>query len=94
MAPHSSVVAWRLPGTGEPGGCLLWGHTESDTTEATQQQQQQPQQRQGGWRDGFVEHRGFLGSEITLYDTIMMDTINKWAKIVQVTSPKKISDYQ
>ena len=22
-------------------GCCLWGHTESDTTEATQQQQQQ-----------------------------------------------------
>ena len=20
MAPHSSVVAWRIPGTGEPGG--------------------------------------------------------------------------
>ena len=20
MAPHSSVLAWRLPGTGEPGG--------------------------------------------------------------------------
>ena len=25
----------------EPGGCRLQGHTESDTTEATQQQQQQ-----------------------------------------------------
>ena len=36
----------------------------------------------------------FQGSEITLYDTIMMDTINKWVKIAQVTSPKKISDYQ
>ena len=35
MATHSSVLAWRIPGTGEPGGCCLWGHTESDTTEAT-----------------------------------------------------------
>ena len=35
MATHSSVLAWRLPGTGEPGGCRLWGRTESDTTEAT-----------------------------------------------------------
>ena len=46
MATHSSVLAWRIPGTGEPGGlpsqerrslmgCHLWGHTESDTTEAT-----------------------------------------------------------
>ena len=35
MAAHSSVPAWRTPGLGEPGGCRLWGHTESDTTEAT-----------------------------------------------------------
>ena len=40
MATHSSVLAWRIPGTGEPGGCRLWGHTELDTTEVTQQQQQ------------------------------------------------------
>ena len=33
MATHSSVLAWRIPGTGEPGGLRLWGHTESDTTE-------------------------------------------------------------
>ena len=39
MAAHSSVVAWRIPGTGEPGGCHLWGRTESATTDATQQQQ-------------------------------------------------------
>ena len=35
MATHSSVLAWRIPGTGEPGDCHLWGRTESDTTEAT-----------------------------------------------------------
>ena len=35
MATHSSVLAWRIPGTGEPGGCRLWGLTESDTTEVT-----------------------------------------------------------
>ena len=26
---------WRIPGTAGPGGCRLWGRTESDTTEAT-----------------------------------------------------------
>ena len=26
MATHSSVLAWRIPGTGEPPGCHLWGH--------------------------------------------------------------------
>ena len=35
MATHSSVLAWRIPGAGEPGGCRLWGRTESDTTEVT-----------------------------------------------------------
>ena len=35
MATHSSVLAWRIPGTGEPSGCHLWSRTESDTTEAT-----------------------------------------------------------
>ena len=35
MATHSNVLAWRIPGTGELGGCRLWGHTESDTTEVT-----------------------------------------------------------
>ena len=29
MATHSSVLAWRVPGTGEPGGLLMleWGST-------------------------------------------------------------------
>ena len=35
MATHSSVLAWRIPGTGSLVGCCLWGHTESDTTEVT-----------------------------------------------------------
>ena len=25
MATHSSIVAWRIPGTGEPGGLLSMG---------------------------------------------------------------------
>ena len=37
MATHSSVLAWRVPGTGRGlVGCYLWGHTESDTTDVTQ----------------------------------------------------------
>ena len=32
MAPHSSTLAWRIPGTGNLVGCRLWGRTESDTT--------------------------------------------------------------
>ena len=35
MATHSSVLAWRIPGTAEPGGCRLWGRTGLDRTEVT-----------------------------------------------------------
>ena len=34
MATHSSVLAWRIPGTGSLVGCRLCGHTESDMTAA------------------------------------------------------------
>ena len=47
MATHSSILAWRIPGMGEPGGLPSWGRTESDMTEATQQQQQQVTERDG-----------------------------------------------
>ena len=35
MAIHSSTLAWRIPGTGEPGGLPSMGCTELDTTEMT-----------------------------------------------------------
>ena len=35
MATHSRILAWEIPWAEEPGGCSPWGHTESDTTEAT-----------------------------------------------------------
>ena len=33
MATHSSILAWRIPWTEEPGGYSPWGRRESDTTE-------------------------------------------------------------
>ena len=35
MAARSNVLAWKVPGTVEPGGLPSWGRTESDTTEVT-----------------------------------------------------------
>ena len=35
MATHSSILAWRIPWTEEPGGLQSIGCTELDTTEAT-----------------------------------------------------------
>ena len=40
MAALSSVLAFRIPDMESMVGCHLWGHTESDMTEAIQQQQQ------------------------------------------------------
>ena len=33
MATHSSILAWRIPWTEEPGGLQFVGITESDVTE-------------------------------------------------------------
>ena len=33
MAIHSSILAWRTPGTEEPGRLLSMGYQESDTTQ-------------------------------------------------------------
>ena len=32
MTPHSSILAWRIPWTGEPGGATVHGVAESDVT--------------------------------------------------------------
>ena len=32
MATHSSLLAWRIPWTEEPGGLQSMGHKESDMT--------------------------------------------------------------
>ena len=40
MATHSSVLAWRIPGTGEPGGLQSMGLHRVGHDLATKQQQQ------------------------------------------------------
>ena len=35
MSTHSSVLAWRIPGTGEPGGLPSMGSHRVGQTEAT-----------------------------------------------------------
>ena len=36
MATHSSILAWRIPWTEEPGGYSPRGRKELDTTEVTE----------------------------------------------------------
>ena len=40
MTTHSSILARKIPWTGELGGLQSMGHKESDTTEATEQAHQ------------------------------------------------------
>ena len=35
MVAHFSILAWKIPRTGEPGGLQSIGRKESDTTEHT-----------------------------------------------------------
>ena len=35
MTTHSSILAWRIPWTEEPGRCSPVGHKEMDMTEVT-----------------------------------------------------------
>ena len=35
MVTHSSILAWKIPWTEEPGGLHPWGRKESDMTEVT-----------------------------------------------------------
>ena len=40
MAAHSSILAWEVPWTGEPGKLSPWGHKRVRHNLATEQQQQ------------------------------------------------------
>ena len=35
MATHSSILAWRIPGMGEPGGLPVYGVAQLGMTEVT-----------------------------------------------------------
>ena len=35
MATHSSILAWRIPWTEQPGGLSPWGGKELDMSEVT-----------------------------------------------------------
>ena len=62
MATHSSILAWRIPWTEEPGGLQSRGHKESDTTERLSRTSEQDLWarkgcaalfcHQEGWRSG------------------------------------------
>ena len=50
-ATYSSVLAWRIPWTGAPGGLQSRGHRESDTTERLSRVRTLAPDAQGGLSD-------------------------------------------
>ena len=64
MAIHSSIFAWRIPWTEEPGGLHPWGHTELDMTEVTKSSTTQP--------SGTPEARRQMNKESRVYLTILL----------------------
>ena len=53
MATHSSILAWRIPWTEEPGGLQSTGGKESDTTERLHFTfQSKDQETMVGWAKG------------------------------------------
>ena len=47
MATHSSVLGWRIPGTGEPGGLPSMGsHRVGTAKEITQKRKRQPTEKE------------------------------------------------
>ena len=70
MTMHSSILAWIIPWTEEPGGYNPWSHKELDTTEQTNQQQKQQQQTVRSQADNIVEliyEVRFLGQDRPIY---------------------------
>ena len=54
MATHSSVLAWRIPGMGEPVGLPSMGSHKVRHAEVTQWQQQQQQHRMNYLKGSFT----------------------------------------
>ena len=48
MATHSSILAWRIPWTEEPGSCSPCGHKELDITESPNNKRR----RRDRWKKG------------------------------------------
>ena len=60
MAAHSSILAWRIPWTEEPGSLGPQCCKESDTTEATEQARQK-----------WLQSAGFCCMYVTIFFNII-----------------------
>ena len=68
MATHSSILAWRIPGTGEPGGLPSMGPTKMSSWERVPGGKQDPGRCQGSLKVGgpFTLGPGLWGKKTRL----------------------------
>ena len=83
MATHSSVLAWRIPGMGEPGGLLSMGshrvgHDWSDLAAAAAVIWQQIH-RKGGWK--MWGTYGYWMADNQCYHIFQTTRKKRWANI-------------
>ena len=62
MAPHSSVLAWRISGTGEPGGLPVYGVTQSWTR---LKRLSSSNRKQKFYKSNFSESMTIFGTRLT-----------------------------
>ena len=87
MATHSSVLAWRIPGTGEPGGLPSMrlhrvGHDWSDLAAAAAASPVKPIETiTDGWKSVYLLQRSQLQTVLWLY--LLSGPGSPWATQVQ-----------
>ena len=69
MATHSCVLAWRIPGTGEPGGLLSMGSQRTGLRQLSSSSSMSQIHRTGCWEGTGLEAHGqnFFGESNTLF---------------------------
>ena len=69
MATHSCVLAWRIPGTGEPGGLLSMGSERTGLRRLSSSSSMSQIHRAGCWEGTGLEAHGqnFFGESNTLF---------------------------
>ena len=92
MAAHSSVLAWKIPGTGEPGGLPSMGshrvgHDWSDLAVAATQEYPHKNTRNDVWQDIWVPPREPPPASLEFELWVYPDPQNPLERWVQLFTP-------